>query len=78
MISISVPSLALSADVATRKRHEDHIEFVLRELSHRSKNLLAVVRAWPGKLRGKPRISRISTRRFQPDFAPSPTPTICS
>jgi len=43
MISISVPSLALSADVATRKRHEDHIEFVLRELSHRSKNLLAVV-----------------------------------
>src|SRR6266404_5345935 len=43
MISISVPSLALSADVATRKRHEDHVEFVLRELSHRSKNLLAVV-----------------------------------
>jgi two-component sensor histidine kinase/integral membrane sensor domain MASE1 len=43
MISISVPSLALSADVATRKRHEDHLEFVLRELSHRSKNLLAVV-----------------------------------
>jgi two-component sensor histidine kinase len=43
MISISVPSLALSADVATRKRHEDHVEFVMHELSHRSKNLLAVV-----------------------------------
>lgn len=44
MISISVPSLALSADVATRKRHEDHVEFVMHELSHRSKNLLTVVR----------------------------------
>ena len=43
MISISVPSLALSADVATRKRHEDHVEFVMHELSHRTKNLLAVV-----------------------------------
>jgi two-component sensor histidine kinase/integral membrane sensor domain MASE1 len=45
MISISVPSLALSADVATRKRHEDHVEFVMRELSHRSKNLLTVVQS---------------------------------
>jgi two-component sensor histidine kinase len=43
VISISVPSLALSADVATRKRHENHVEFVMHELSHRSKNLLAVV-----------------------------------
>lgn len=43
MISISLPSLALSADVATRRRHEDHIEFVMHELSHRSKNLLTVV-----------------------------------
>src|SRR5215813_1398752 len=45
MISISVPSLALSADVATRKRHENHLEFVMHELSHRSKNLLAVVQS---------------------------------
>jgi two-component sensor histidine kinase len=45
MISISVPSLALSADVATRKRHEDHLEFVMHELSHRSKNLLAVIQS---------------------------------
>jgi two-component sensor histidine kinase len=45
MISISVPSLALSADVATRKRHEDHVEFVMHELSHRSKNLLTVVQS---------------------------------
>jgi two-component sensor histidine kinase len=45
MISISVPSLALSADVATRKRREDHVEFVMHELSHRSKNLLSVVQS---------------------------------
>jgi hypothetical protein len=38
-------SLALSADVATRKRHEDHVEFVMHELSHRSKNLLTVVQS---------------------------------
>jgi two-component sensor histidine kinase len=43
LISISLPSLALSADVATRRRHEEHLEFVMHELSHRSKNLLAVV-----------------------------------
>ena len=45
MISISVPSLALSADVATRERHERHIEDIMLELSHRSKNLLAVVQS---------------------------------
>jgi len=43
MISISVPSLALSAHVAVRERHERHIEDIMLELSHRSKNLLAVV-----------------------------------
>ena len=43
MISISVPSLALSANVAMRERHEQHIEEIMLELSHRSKNLLAVV-----------------------------------
>jgi two-component sensor histidine kinase/integral membrane sensor domain MASE1 len=45
VISISVPSLALSADVATRRRHEDHLEFVMHELSHRSKNLLTVIQS---------------------------------
>ena len=45
MIGISVPSLALSADVATRERHERHIEDIMLELSHRSKNLLAVVQS---------------------------------
>ena len=43
IISISVPSLALSADVSMRRRHEAHLAFVMQELSHRSKNLLSVV-----------------------------------
>ena len=45
MISVSVPSLALSADVSVRQRHEEHINFVMRELSHRSKNILSVVQS---------------------------------
>ena len=45
MVSISVPSLALSADVAVRKRHEEHVNFVMHELSHRSKNLLSIVQS---------------------------------
>jgi len=31
MISVSVPSLALSADVAVRRRHEEHVNFVMRD-----------------------------------------------
>ena len=45
MISVSVPSLELSADVAVRRRHEEHVNFVMRELSHRSKNLLFIVQS---------------------------------
>jgi len=45
MISVSVPSLALSADAAVRRRHEEHVNFVMRELSHRSKNLLFIVQS---------------------------------
>src|SRR5215475_1097987 len=45
MMSVSVPSLALSADVAVRRRHEEHVNFVMRELSHRSKNLLFIVQS---------------------------------
>ena len=43
LMSVSVPSLALSAEVAVRKRHDEELEFVMRELSHRSKNILSVV-----------------------------------
>src|SRR5262245_15099470 len=45
MISVSVPSLALSADVAVRRRHQEHVNFVMHELSHRSKNLLFIVQS---------------------------------
>jgi len=45
MISTVVPSLALSADISERKRHQEQIELVMRELSHRSKNLFAVVQS---------------------------------
>jgi len=45
MISVSIPSLALSADVAVRRRHEQHVDLVMRELSHRSKNLLSIVQS---------------------------------
>jgi two-component sensor histidine kinase len=45
MISISVPSVALSANMATHDRHQQHIETVMLELTHRSKNLLAVIQS---------------------------------
>jgi PAS domain S-box-containing protein len=32
-----------NTDITERKRHEEHIHLVMRELSHRSKNLLAIV-----------------------------------
>lgn len=32
-------------DITLRKKHEEHVEFVMHELSHRSKNLLAVVQS---------------------------------
>ncbi len=32
-------------DVSSQKRREDHIRFLMRELTHRSKNLLAVIQA---------------------------------
>jgi two-component sensor histidine kinase/integral membrane sensor domain MASE1 len=45
MIASTAPSLALSAEVVEQKRQKKHVDFVLRELSHRSKNLLAVVQS---------------------------------
>jgi two-component sensor histidine kinase len=45
MISISVPSLALSAHHATRAKHEQQVETVMLELSHRTKNLLSVIQS---------------------------------
>jgi PAS domain S-box-containing protein len=40
---------SISRDISERKARERHIEFLMRELSHRSKNLLAVVQAIAGQ-----------------------------
>jgi PAS domain S-box-containing protein len=37
--------LALVMDMSERKRHEDHINLLMREVNHRSKNMLALVQA---------------------------------
>ena len=50
MISVSVPSLAMSAEVEVRKRHEEHANFVMHEVSHRSKNLLSIVQSMAGQI----------------------------
>ncbi|HEX2114225.1 MAG TPA: MASE1 domain-containing protein, partial [Alphaproteobacteria bacterium] len=43
MISISVPSLVLSADVEVRRRAERRLRLLASEVDHRSRNLLTVV-----------------------------------
>jgi len=40
---------SINRDIADRKARERHIEFLMRELAHRSKNLLAVVQAIAGQ-----------------------------
>jgi hypothetical protein len=45
VISAAVPSLVLSADVAVRKQAQARQALLVRELQHRSKNLLAVVQS---------------------------------
>lgn len=61
-----VIDISVSAhDVSERKRHEAHTRFVMRELSHRSKNLLAIVQAMA---RQTARTSR-GIEEFQSRFA---------
>jgi two-component sensor histidine kinase len=43
MISTAIPSLALSADITARRLAQTHQELLLRELSHRVGNTLAVL-----------------------------------
>jgi two-component sensor histidine kinase len=45
MVSTTIPSLALSSDVTGRRRAQDHQQLLLRELSHRVGNTLAVLNA---------------------------------
>jgi PAS domain S-box-containing protein len=39
----------IARDITERKRAEDHIQFLLRETAHRSKNLLAIIQAIAGQ-----------------------------
>jgi PAS domain S-box-containing protein len=56
---------SMNRDISDRKERERHIEFLMRELSHRSKNLLAVVQAVAGQTaRHSP-----SVEAFQASFA---------
>jgi PAS domain S-box-containing protein len=41
--------ISIMADITERKKAEDHIQLLMREISHRSKNLLAVVQAVAGQ-----------------------------
>jgi PAS domain S-box-containing protein len=56
---------SINRDIGERKARERHIEFLMRELAHRSKNMLAVVQA----IAGQTARSSPSLQEFQPRFA---------
>jgi two-component sensor histidine kinase/PAS domain-containing protein len=56
--------LGASIDISERKRSEQHLRFLLRELSHRSKNLLAVIQGMAGQTAKSAESVEIFRRRF--------------
>jgi two-component sensor histidine kinase/PAS domain-containing protein len=56
--------LGASIDITERKRSEQHLRFLLRELSHRSKNLLAVIQAMAGQTAKSAESVEVFRRRF--------------
>jgi len=56
---------AIVSDIGERRARERHIEFLMREVSHRSKNLLAVVQA----IAGQTALHSVNLDEFQPRFA---------
>ena len=56
--------LGASIDITERKRSEEHLRFLLRELSHRSKNLLAVIQAMAGQTAKSAETVDVFRRRF--------------
>jgi two-component sensor histidine kinase len=42
-------TVSIMVDITDRKRTEEHIRFLMREISHRSKNLLSVIQAIAGQ-----------------------------
>jgi PAS domain S-box-containing protein len=41
--------ISIMVDITERKKSEDHVQFLMREMSHRSKNLLSVIQAIAGQ-----------------------------
>jgi PAS domain S-box-containing protein len=41
--------ISIMVDITDRKKSEDHVQFLMREMSHRSKNLLSVIQAIAGQ-----------------------------
>jgi PAS domain S-box-containing protein len=61
---------SVNRDISERKARERHIEFLMRELAHRSKNLLAVVQAIAGQTaRNSPSVEEFQRRFSQRIFA---------
>jgi two-component sensor histidine kinase len=57
---------AIVSDIGERRTRERHIEFLMREVSHRSKNLLAVVQAIAGQTaRNSPSLEEFQARFSQ-------------
>ena len=57
---------AIISDIGERRARERHIEFLMREVSHRSKNLLAVVQAIAGQTaRHSPSVEEFQARFSQ-------------
>jgi two-component sensor histidine kinase len=56
--------LGASIDITERKRYEEHLRFLLREISHRSKNLLAVIQAMAGQTAKSAETVAVFRRRF--------------
>ena len=56
--------LGASIDITERKRYEQHLRFLLREISHRSKNLLAVIQAMAGQTAKSAETVDVFRRRF--------------
>jgi two-component sensor histidine kinase len=56
--------LGACIDITERKRSEEHLRFLLRELSHRSKNLLAVIQAMAAQTAKSAETVDVFRRRF--------------
>lgn len=56
--------VSVMVDITERKKAEEHIQFLLREMSHRSKNLLAVIQAIARQTARSSGTAEEFTRRF--------------